>query len=426
MSWSSVTLTTTTPVFNAGGDQDNDAGVRVPSLRGAMRFWFRALAGAVTGTDLGLLAAVESLVFGNAGTPSPLLLRITKQPDTRVKEQADFLPHRRVTGSQRSADDGRWIVYLLGQALGDLRAVALRRPYVPAGETIDLKLKFTHPKGTDQAVADAVEYLATASLWLTCTFGGVGARVRRGFGGLRIEAAGDLPAAWTDGRHPASPGLAFYEELTHLETAELLPPAADHLATLARNLGAAAAAATGARPSFPILTRSWTTAGITPERTPEWDRWDKVLIHAGEQLRHFRASRAYPGANYNPPIKTPEWVDTIHQTGHAFPVGALGLPVVYKEGFAVKVHDHHQVELRRASPLWLRPVAEGRSWRLLSFALRAEFLSGPDRPTVRVWERSQRRHPVTVADADVDRLTRKWIDTLAAGDSFADGTATRT
>lgn len=454
MPWSSVTLTTTTPVFNAGGDQDNDAGVRVPSLRGAMRFWFRALAGTVTGLDLALLAAVESLVFGNAGTPSPLALRITKQPGTRAAEQqTDFLPHPRVTGPRRSAHEGRWIVYLLGQALGDLGDVKLRRPYVPAGETIELKHRFTHPRGTDQDVADAVEYLATASLWLTCAFGGVGARVRRGFGGLRIEAARDLPAAWTAAGHPISPGLAFFEKLTHLDAAELLPPAAGHLATLIRTQGDAArsslaaaarsldtaarsqggdtAASTGARPAFPVLARAWTTAGITAERTPEWGSWDRVLVHAGEQLRHFRASRAYPGAGYHPPIKTPEWNDTIHRAGAAFPVGALGLPVVYQEGFAVKVHDQHQVELRRASPLWLRPVGEGRSWRLLSFALRAEFLSGslsgPDRrPTVRVWERSRSKHPVTIADDDVDRLTRQWIDTLAAGDSFADDSATRT
>jgi CRISPR type III-B/RAMP module RAMP protein Cmr1 len=470
MPWSSVTLVTTTPVFNAGGDQDNadDAGVRVPSLRGAMRFWFRALAGTVTGPDLGLLAAVESRVFGNAGTPSPLALRITRQPGTRVKQQADFLPPSRVTGQRRSAHEGRWIVYLLGQALGDLGDVKLRRPYVPAGEAIELRYKFTHPRGTDQAVADAVEYLATASLWLTCAFGGVGARVRRGFGGLRIEAASDLPAPWTAAGHPTSPGLAFFEELTHLDAAELLPPAAGHLATLARdqgadaagsrgvgaagnqgadgvrsrgtdgarNRGAGGAASTGARPAFPVLTRAWTTAGITAERTPEWGSWDRVLIHAGEQLRHFRASRAYPGAGYHPPIKTPEWNDTIHRAGPDFPVGALGLPVVYKEGFAVKVHDHHQVELRRASPLWLRPVGEGKSWRLLSFALRAEFLSGslsgPDRrPSVRVWEHSRSKHPVTIADADVDRLTRQWIETLAVGGSFvssssADGSVTRT
>lgn len=425
MPWSAVTLKTTSPVFNAGGHQQNDAGVRVPSLRGAMRFWFRALAGTVTGADLTQLAAVESLVFGSAETPSPLLLRISQQPAIRVKEQADFLPHPRVPRAQRSDHEGRWIVYLLGQALGNLSEVTLRRPYVPAGEAFEVKVKFSHPRGTSADVADAVEYLATASLWLTCTFGGIGARVRRGFGGVRIEAASDLPPAWIDGGHPLSPGLAFFERLAHLDATDLLPPAAKHLAKLTGEPVSIAAPGLGPRPAFPVLTHHWTTAGLTPRRTPEWGSWDKVLSHAGEQLRHFRASLANPGANYRPSIKTPEWVRTVHGAGTTFPLGALGLPVVYKDEFAVKVHDSDQVELRRASPLWLRPVCEGTSWRLFSFALRAGFLAGPGHPTVAVWKGTRSVRAVAISDGDVDALTDQWIKALAAGRSFADGSAIR-
>ena len=52
MAWTTLTLEVATPLFNGGADQDgsagfgtaNDPGVRVGSIRGAMRFWFRAVA----------------------------------------------------------------------------------------------------------------------------------------------------------------------------------------------------------------------------------------------------------------------------------------------------------------------------------------------------------------------------------------------
>jgi CRISPR/Cas system CMR-associated protein Cmr1 (group 7 of RAMP superfamily) len=47
MTWTTLTLQVTTPLFNGGADPDGsagfrperEAGVRVASIRGAMRFW---------------------------------------------------------------------------------------------------------------------------------------------------------------------------------------------------------------------------------------------------------------------------------------------------------------------------------------------------------------------------------------------------
>ena len=74
--WITLTLEVTTPLFNGGADPDGtagfrpaaEAGVRVASLRGAMRYWFRALAGTIAGPDLALLARMEEAVFGSAQT----------------------------------------------------------------------------------------------------------------------------------------------------------------------------------------------------------------------------------------------------------------------------------------------------------------------------------------------------------------------
>ncbi len=86
MPWTTLTLQVTTPLFNGGADigPSDGTGIRVSSIRGAMRWWFRALAGAVTGPDLALLSQLERKVFGGAaagddGRSSPVRLRIPQQ-----------------------------------------------------------------------------------------------------------------------------------------------------------------------------------------------------------------------------------------------------------------------------------------------------------------------------------------------------------
>src|SRR5947209_1935550 len=115
MTWTTLTLQVTTPLFNGGADPDGsagfrpreEAGVRVASVRGAMRFWFRALAGTVVGTELNLLSAMERHVFGDAGNASAVSLRIPRQPRVADEGMRYFL----------EGEGGKWITYLLGQGL---------------------------------------------------------------------------------------------------------------------------------------------------------------------------------------------------------------------------------------------------------------------------------------------------------------------
>jgi len=130
---------------------------------------------------------LERRVFGSTEASSPLALRIDGQPAiTEVNRQHDFLPPLRAPRQIRQNHPGRWIVYLLGQGLGDLAEIKVRRPYVPAGEEFDLSFKFRHPPGAAEEETTAVEALAVTALWLTCAYGGIGARTRRGFGGVQI------------------------------------------------------------------------------------------------------------------------------------------------------------------------------------------------------------------------------------------------
>jgi CRISPR type III-B/RAMP module RAMP protein Cmr1 len=404
MTWTTFKLTTTTPVFNAGADQKAEASIRVPSLRGPMRFWFRALAGTVAGADLALLAAMETTIFGSANSASAVVLRLSG--DLKATE---------------SAQHSRWLLYLMGQGLGDLQAGRTTRAFVAPGESTQLRMRFAHSRTSPAEVTAAIEYLAMASLWLTCAFGGVGSRARRGFGGIRIDDASGVPSSWDPAAHPLTPGLAFYHALSDLDVTSLLPDAYPHLAALASHVRPQwVSTPVVGRPAYPVLLKAWTSVG-TSNRT--WTTWRGVLESAGEELRYFRASGDAPEAAYRPRIKTPEWITTVTGTGSAFPLGALGLPVIFKEGRAVKVMKDRE-ELRRPSPLWLRVVGQQGSFRLLSFALRAQFLPGHSGAQVEV-HGGGRPRGVSVSDHDVDRLSDQWITTLGLGGTFIDRTYVR-
>ena len=228
MEWTTVALQVTTPLFDGGADPDGTAGfrpaaeggVRAASIRGAMRFWFRALAGSAVNLDLRLLAQVERSVFGgiadqhgtgDAAVPSPLILRLPDAPRQVIDDR--FLEHGERAGLR----------YLLGLGLMRPRTggADLLRPYVQPGQEFTLRIGFRHGKGAAPETTEAIEVLAFASLWLLCTYGGLGARTRRGLGGLRITgASGRLPDSWK----PAdlcTPGLDFYKGASWLRP----PPA---------------------------------------------------------------------------------------------------------------------------------------------------------------------------------------------------------
>ncbi len=400
MTWTTLRIQVATPLFNTDGHQ-NQAGIRVPSLRGAMRFWFRALAGTITGNNHQLLADLERAVFGGTDHSSPVKLRIPEPP---TADQVTPLP----------VDDH--IFYLLG--LGLARDRQLNRAYVPTEtrlpngpkipQTFDLQARFT---GSPEAAA-----LALAALWLTCAYGGLGARVRRGFGALRIIAAdGELPPPWTE-QTLQTPGPDFYEHLTRLTATGPLtdyPTWLAGLPTAPPGLLDRPAPAADDLPAYPVLGRH-TLASLHPTA----GNWPAVLSLAGKEWRHFRASETVPaGSGGRFRIRTPEAKTTIDGTSNHFPLGALGLPVGYGKDTGVNAY-HAGEELRRASPLWLRPVGTGSQMRLFSFAFLGELLPAtPDRPVVRLKKPGHDRELIIHQDDLAERATQ-WIETMRQGETF--------
>ncbi len=66
-----------TPIFMRGADQDqSQAEIRASSIKGLMRWWFRALAGNYFGDDVAGLKKVEDYVFGSTGGRSRVVVEL--------------------------------------------------------------------------------------------------------------------------------------------------------------------------------------------------------------------------------------------------------------------------------------------------------------------------------------------------------------
>jgi CRISPR-associated protein Cmr1 len=150
-----VTLETVTPLFLGGADPRGEPELRAASIRGALRFWLRALLGGVIGDDENALKALrqaEAAVFGSTDAgASPVVVR--------------------VTGNVRHAD--------YRPLLHNPKKTFTFKGIMP-GETFSLELV---PRPPYNSVSPVVA--STTALWLL--LGGVGKRARRGFGTLRLR-----------------------------------------------------------------------------------------------------------------------------------------------------------------------------------------------------------------------------------------------
>lgn len=164
-----------TPLFGGGVEPataDPVTTVRATEIRGQLRFWWRACRGGRY-TTIDEMKDAEDLLWGAASTakrprPSKVAVAVTEidagKPLATVQTRDREVP----VGDMRSP-------YGYGAfPLQDKPGAALR-------EGVVFDLTITYP--TDKTAAADVE----AALWAWETFGGVGARTRRGFGALALQ-----------------------------------------------------------------------------------------------------------------------------------------------------------------------------------------------------------------------------------------------
>jgi CRISPR-associated protein Cmr1 len=75
------------PLFLSGANQQ-EAELRPPAFRGALRYWFRAIAGPYYWNNPNQLKKIESDILGDSGShcSSKIILRLSKVPNTESEE----------------------------------------------------------------------------------------------------------------------------------------------------------------------------------------------------------------------------------------------------------------------------------------------------------------------------------------------------
>lgn len=193
-----VSLRIVTPVLGGGyrtREPDDVDLIRVPTVRGHLRFWWRALFAGRFERSTSLYEAETKLWGGPGGGPdkvpavrSPVEVRI-EVTDRGSEEKGDIDP---------SWTDG---AYVLFPARSEGPRGQVTRDPIPRRTGVAFTLTVTAPAEDIAAVRDAVR------AWIL--FGGYGGRTRRGLGGLTVTGAD--AATWLP--RPGSPLAAELRRL---------------------------------------------------------------------------------------------------------------------------------------------------------------------------------------------------------------------
>jgi CRISPR-associated protein Cmr1 len=398
MSWTTLTLRVETPLFCGDDPQAGrtDSPIRVPSIRGVLRYWFRAVAAGHGITDKAQLWEAEKAVFGSTDHPSPIRLRISDSPPasgkgTKPKWAGGPTWGNRFHGAQ----------YLLGQGLWHFKT-GLTRSFVAPGDKFRLDIRLSDSPTVNQRFLLA--------LWAWLTYGGLGARTRRGFGQLRcVGITGSVPEPFGAALTKAN-GAEDWDLLATEAIPDTLrnPQNLDWTGWSSRQPSDDVPL-----PETPALTPSW-WRGVLLDGTHS--NLEQVLMYAGQTWRNFRAMSPL-NAMPNPRTRSPEWLDSIRGNGREYPIAALGLPVGYHstnsefdgsvEPFIPSTHGKPEL-LRRASPVWLRPVElSNHDWIVFSHVFWARLL--PDDARLHITRDGSERELDVPSRHDIEYAWDAWL-----------------
>ncbi len=221
-----------TPIFMRGADQ-RKAEIRASSIKGLMRWWFRALAGSYFSDDVVGLKKVEDYVFGSTGGKSRVVVEVSDVPEPynikkvecriRYDARGNTLKPK-MTDISLEDTDGKtskipnYLFFSIKMLIEDVAKETLNEILAEKGirnkfrdqyqmETILRKRGLHYPSKLEEIFKDrfirlecypagttfkikiksydkdAFE-LALSSLWLLSNFGGIGFRSRKGAGSI--------------------------------------------------------------------------------------------------------------------------------------------------------------------------------------------------------------------------------------------------
>jgi len=188
-----ITLKIITPLFLGGVDPNQRAELRPPSLKGALRVWYRAIDPDYNKQISKDGPTWEASIFGgtkaNEGQGA-FLMSIDRVREGTLKWDRDR--YQRLTqGSGTSSKNG--VIYLAYPLdTGGRSSERKQRAYISPGQALTVTLRFK--KDPDPKIRRAV----AAAWWLLGHVGGVGARSRRGFGTLALQKWPTSGSSWSE------------------------------------------------------------------------------------------------------------------------------------------------------------------------------------------------------------------------------------
>src|SRR6266542_41064 len=203
-----------TPLFGGGvepGVADPVTTIRATEIRGHLRFWWRATRGGQFNGDLEKMKEVEDAIFGAASSG-----------DSSHESSVTIKVAVKNAGQTFSKDRNGVDVYHPQSDCG-YAAFALRQMSAPElRRGIRFSLKIGYPKKLEtkkekKSVQIDSEKEIGAALWAWDTFGGIGARTRRGFGSIKLLSVNGNAVAYPDNsdrvNKQISEKLAEYRDL---------------------------------------------------------------------------------------------------------------------------------------------------------------------------------------------------------------------
>lgn len=302
-----------TPMYGGGvraGEVDKEMPIRASGIRGQLRFWWRVACGPFTSSKE--MFRRETAIWGGIASAGPTASKVGIRVTCSPAKPTEFCS----SDSETTAG----IKYAFGPAA--INGVAA---WLKPGYTFEFILRYPECQDFRSEVETALHWWAS--------FGGLGARTRRGFGAFRVDGIAPV----TSGMVEAVFGKLNFHGNGSLKNAELeWKKAIGKLFEFRQGSGK------GRR---------------NGNQTPGRSYWPEP-----DQIRRFTGKDAH--GKHIP----------VHLAGNVFPRAAFGLPITFE--FKGTPGEPPKLELlpdggqdRMASPLILRPYWTGDIWKAAALLL---------------------------------------------------------
>ena len=305
-----------TPLFGGGVEPryaDPVTTVRASEIKGHLRFWWRALRGWQAGEDLKKLLELEEQIWGGvteSKSASPVTLHVETLSKGRDEAPFEKVPGKSFPKNKADVAPG-YVAFPLQPTKDDPTFYSVKLG-------VRFKLVLTYSEEYDEEVR--------AALWAWETFGGIGARTRRGFGAVVPESF--KPSTLEDIQRKLKDlikGNAWPEGVPHLRPDSLLylyKGSWRHLAEAYKNF------------------RQWRNE--RRNNKPGRSKWPEP-----DEIRRL--------------TKTHSLGHEPHHSVHKFPRGQFGLPIIFhfkdsRDGDPPDATLKGQGIERLASPLGFKPL----------------------------------------------------------------------